>query len=267
MPRFFSFPVFRCLQPPVTSRPRISGPLPAPATTSEIRQFFTVLRHGKPQAESAKPSQPPLLMQSEILPPRLPPVPHPALPQPALPPLAVFLPPAQPPLQQKNTPSEHGTIPGKKDKEQQPQTHKLISSREDIPEKENTGKKTVAEVPPEPPSDNIPRISTEKITAHLETRRADIITRISDTLAAHITSISRHTETLTACRAAFPALGEISFTIRHRPEGIQIQICCPPGGAAFLQSCLPQLQERLMQKIPQAITLSLTGSDSAMRRK
>lgn len=243
MARLFPFPVFIRLQPPAPPRPVISCPSPAAATTSEIRQFLSVIRHGKPQTESGKPSVKP----------------HPVLPQ-----RPVFLVPAQPFSQPKNTESIPGFLPGR---EERPQTHNQLFIRNDIPKKNNDSKSTTTDVPAEIPAENVPRTGTEKMTAHLEIRQADIITRITDTLVTRITHISRQTETLTTCRAAFPALGEIRFTVHHRAEGIHIQICCPPGGVAFLQSCLPQLQERLTQKIPQAVTLSLAGANSAVRRK
>lgn len=230
MARFFPFPVFVFLQPPAAARHVKSSP--SPAAASEVRQFLAVLRHGKMQNESGI---------------RLPQ--HPAC--------SV---PAQTFPQLRNT----GFMPGREEK---PHVHNLPVNRNDTPEKNNDINSTVTDVPADISAEPVPHTVTEKMAAHLEIRQTGIITRITDTLAARITHISRQTETLTTCRATFPALGDISFTIRHRTEGIQIQICCPPGSAAFLQSCLPRLQEQLMQKIPQSFTLLLTGSDSAVRRK
>lgn len=230
MARSFPFPVFTCPQPPAAARHVKSSPLPAAA--SEVRLFLAILRHGKAQNEPGI---------------RLPQ--HP-----------VFSVPAQTFPQPGNT----GFRPGREEK---PYAHNLPVNRNDAPEKNNDIKSTVTDVPAEISPDHVPHTVTEKMAAHLETRQTGIITRITDTLVTRITHISRQTETLTTCRATFPALGDISFTIRHRTEGIQIQICCPPGSAAFLQSCLPRLQEQLTQKIPQPFTLLLTGSDSAVRRK
>lgn len=237
MARFFPFPVFVCLKPPAAERHVISSP--SPVAASEVRQFLAILRHGKTQNESGI----------------RPVAPHTVLPQ-----HPAFSVPAQTFPHCGNT----GFMPGREEK---PHAHNLPVNRNDTPEKNNDIKSTVTDVPAEISPEHVPHTVTEKMAAHLETRQTSIITRITDTLVTRITHISRQTETLTTCRATFPALGDISFTIRHRTEGIQIQICCPPGSAAFLQSCLPRLQEQLMQKIPQPFTLLLTGSGSAVRRK
>ncbi|HCM63550.1 MAG TPA: hypothetical protein DIT05_13550 [Morganella sp. (in: Bacteria)] len=140
-------------------------------------------------------------------------------------------------------------------------------TRRDTAEKTNHHRDRITDVP----ADTAFMTDTTRVTTHLHIKQADVITRISDTLVNRITHISRSTETLSTCNAIFPALGEINFTIRSRADGLHIHIQCPTGGQAFLQSCLPQLQERLAQKVPQPVTITLVGNTSvspaSIRRK
>lgn len=259
------------LSPALKPAARLPGTVTA--TTTEVRLFLSVMRDGKT----------PLLSEK---------LPRPSEPKKS----PAFLLPAHilsDIKQSGNTTSKAKTVPdiagntGKKEHESQYKTG--ISGFSKIPDKQelrviqnivahnitrrDTAEKThhhrdnITDIP----ADTVFPADTTRVTTHLHIKQADVITRISETLVTRISHISRSTETLSTCNATFPALGEINFTIRSRADGLHIHIQCPTGGLAFLQSCLPQLQKQLAQKIPQPVTITLTGNTSgspaAIRRR
>lgn len=249
-------------------KPAASHPGTVAATTAEVRLFLSVMRNGKT----------PLLSEK---------LPRPSEPKKS----PAFLLPAHvlsDIKQSGNTTSKAKTVPdiagntGKKEYESQYNTGKPgISGFSKIPDKQelrviknivahNITRRDTANIT-DIPADTVFPADTTRVTTHLHIKQADVITRISETLVTRISHISRSTETLSTCNATFPALGEINFTIRSRADGLHIHIQCPTGGQAFLQSCLPQLQKQLAQKIPQPVTITLTGnasgSPASVRRK
>ncbi|WP_413492900.1 hypothetical protein [Morganella psychrotolerans] len=277
MAHFLSFMPFvmpsagTLLSPALKPAARIPGTVTA--TTAEVRLFLSVMRNGKTPLLSEKLPQPTVPKKSPAF----------LLPTHVLSDIK----------QSGNTTSKAKTVPdtagntGKKEHESQNKTARsgfskipdkqelrLIQNitaqciaRRDTTEKTHHHRDNITDIP----ADTAFPADTTRVTTHLHIKQADVITRISETLVTRISHISRSTETLSTCNATFPALGEINFTIRSRPDGLHIHIQCPTGGQAFLQSCLPQLQERLAQKIPQPVTITLTGNTSgspaSVRRK
>ncbi|QXO71909.1 hypothetical protein [Morganella morganii] len=239
MARFFFSPPATTAVPVPLLKPAVYTPASAVATSAEIRRFLFVIQHGKlppafdmsPQ-HSARPQKEAISPQSKT----------------EIPGFCLFPAgdkgepmPTQPVFRRNATDKDTGT------------DHKIPGETETIP------------------ADLVPNSHTEKITAHLQLRRSELITGISDTLISRISHIAGKTGSLSTCRATFPVLGEVSFTVRHSADGVHIQIRCPSAGQALLLSCLSQLQDRLTQKTPQPVTISLTGhlsgSASAVRRK
>lgn len=220
-------------------KPGVHPPAAAIATGAEIRRFLSVIQHGKSPSASDISPQHSVRPQKDATPP------------------------------QPKTPVPQCRLLPAGEKGDSPPEQPII--RDSTADNKTGGNRRIPGDTDAVPADNIPYSSTEKITAHLQLRKGDLITGISDSLLSRIRHITGKTGTLSTCRATFPALGEVSFTVRRSADGVHIQIRCPSAGQALLQSCLPQLQERLSQKTPLPVTISLTGhttgSASAVRRK
>lgn len=221
-------------------KPGVHPPAAATATGAEIQRFLSVIQHGK------SPSAP------DISPP------HPVRPQKD----------AMPPRPETGVP-QYRLLPAGEAGEKGDASPKQPVFRGCTADNKTDGNRRIPGETDAVPADNIPHSSTEIITAHLQLRKGDLITGIGDTLLSRIRHITGKNGTLSTCRATFPALGEVSFTVSHSADGVHIQIRCPSAGQALLLSCLPRLQERLSQKTPLPVTISLTGhtTGSAVRRK
>lgn len=239
MARFFFSPPATTAVPVPLLKPAVYTPAAAVATSAEIRRFLFVTQHGKfPPAFDISP-QHSARPQKEAISPQ---------PKTEIPGFCLF------PAGDKGEPiSTPPVFRGNAADKDTGTDRKIPGETETIP------------------ADLVPYSHTEKITAHLQLRRNDLITAISDTLLSRISHIAGKTGSLSTCRATFPVLGEVGFTVRHSADGVHIQIRCPSAGQALLLSCLSQLQDRLTQKTPQPVTISLTGhlsgSASAVRRK
>lgn len=239
MARFFFSPPAPTAVPVPLLKPAVYTPAAAVATGAEIRRFLFVIQHGK------LPSEPDISPQHTVRPQKKATSPQPKT---EIPGFCLL------PAGEKGEP-----IPT------QPVFRRTPADKDTGTDRKIPGETEVI------PADTVPNSNTEKITTHLQLRRNELITGISDTLLSRISHIAGKTGSLSTCRATFPVLGEVSFSVRHSADGVHIQIRCPSAGQALLLSCLSQLQDRLTQKTPQPVTISLTGhlsgSASAVRRK